>query len=144
MKQLFWEISQIILFWSKTKYKAIIGARCNAPSTQLPLLKSLPFVLFLTIKTMICWICQSSHSSNGQSYQNQSFSLNNKNSLFSYACARQYIRTVPIFKIYVIMLKTISCILKFFATSYGKCPCDNKGGTVKRLVATASFQSNPY
>ena len=31
------------------------------------------------------------------------------------------------------MLKTISCILKFFATSYGKCPCDNKGGTVKGL-----------
>ena len=29
----------------------------------------------------------------------------------------------------------------FFATSHGKSPCDGKGGTVKCLLARASFQS---
>ena len=35
---------------------------------------------------------------------------------------------------------SISCIWTFFATSHGKSPCDRIGGTVKRLVATASLQ----
>ncbi|XP_047129865.1 uncharacterized protein LOC124809907 [Hydra vulgaris] len=36
---------------------------------------------------------------------------------------------------------SLSCIWNFFATSHGKSPCDGIGGTVKRLVATASLQS---
>ena len=33
------------------------------------------------------------------------------------------------------------CVWNFFATSHGKSPCDGIGGTVKRLVATASLQN---
>ncbi|XP_065684929.1 uncharacterized protein LOC136097009 [Hydra vulgaris] len=36
---------------------------------------------------------------------------------------------------------SVCCIWSFFATSHGKSPCDGIGGTVKRLVATASLQS---
>ena len=36
---------------------------------------------------------------------------------------------------------SISCVWNFFATSHGKSPCDGIGGTVKRLVATASLQN---
>ena len=34
------------------------------------------------------------------------------------------------------------CIWNFFPTSHGKLPCDGIGGTVKRLVPTASLQSS--
>ena len=36
---------------------------------------------------------------------------------------------------------SVRYIWNFFATSHGKSPCDGIGGTVKRLVATASLQS---
>ena len=35
----------------------------------------------------------------------------------------------------------LECVRKFFATSHGKSACDGIGGTVKRLAAKASLQS---
>ena len=57
---------------------------------------------------------------------------------FSDGCAKQYKNCNYLYNLSPSENFFVSC-LRNFATSHGKLPCDGKGGTVKRPVATAIF-----